>query len=67
MADDSFYDAPTTASLKKHHITTKYVAAWTNIILPAARAKEGQLWYVDLYSGPGKYRDGSHDHDPAKS
>src|SRR5690349_11350676 len=59
MADESFYDAPTVASLKKHRIVSKYFAGWANIILPKARAKEGQIWYVDLYCGPGKYRDGT--------
>jgi three-Cys-motif partner protein len=59
MADESFYDEPTPASLKKHQIVSKYFAGWANIILPRARDKEGQLWYVDLYSGPGKYKDGA--------
>ena len=59
MADESFYDEPTLASLKKHHIVSKYFAGWANIILPKARTKEGEIWYVDLYCGPGKYKDGT--------
>lgn len=59
MADASFYDRPTTASLKKHRIVSKYFAGWANIVLPAARAKEGRIWFVDLFSGPGTYKDGT--------
>ena len=59
MADASFYDKPTQASLKKHRIVTKYAAGWENIILPKALTKEGEIWHIDLYSGPGKYKDGT--------
>lgn len=59
MADDSFFDVPTEASIKKQRIVSKYFAAWANIILPKTRAKEGRLRYVDLFCGPGRYHDGS--------
>jgi three-Cys-motif partner protein len=38
---------------------SNYVAGWANIVLPQARAHEGRIMYVDLFCGPGQYRDGS--------
>jgi three-Cys-motif partner protein len=59
MADDSFFDRPTEASIKKQRIVSKYFGGWANIILPKAKSKEGKLRYVDFFSGPGRYLDGS--------
>lgn len=59
MADDSFFDSPTVASIKKQRIVSKYFGGWANIILPKTKSKEGKLRYVDLFSGPGRYSDGS--------
>jgi three-Cys-motif partner protein len=59
MADDSFFDYPTEASLKKQRIVSKYFGGWSNIILPKALRREGKVRYVDLFCGPGRYRDGS--------
>lgn len=59
MADASFFDVPTEASLKKHRIVSKYYGGWGNIVLPKARAREGKLMYVSLFCGPGKYKDGT--------
>jgi len=59
MADVTFFDVPTAASLKKHRIVSKYFGGWANIVLPNARVREGRIMYVDLFSGPGQYRDGT--------
>jgi three-Cys-motif partner protein len=59
MADDSFFDSPTEASIKKQRIVSKYFGGWANIILPKTKSKEGRLRYVDFFSGPGRYLDGS--------
>jgi three-Cys-motif partner protein len=59
MADASFFDAPTEASLKKHRIVSKYFGGWANIILPETLRKEGKIMYVDLFCGPGRYLDGT--------
>ena len=59
MADASFFDAPTEASLKKHRIVSKYFGGWANIILPETLPKEGKIMYVDLFCGPGRYLDGT--------
>jgi three-Cys-motif partner protein len=59
MADATFFDAPKVASLKKHRIVSKYFGGWANIVLPQTKAREGKLKYIDLFSGPGQYRDGT--------
>jgi three-Cys-motif partner protein len=59
MADATFFDAPTEASLKKHRIVSKYFGGWSNIVLPQALRREGKLRYVELFSGTGQYRDGT--------
>src|SRR5260221_2671123 len=59
MADVTFFDAPTIASIKKHRIVSKYAAGWANIVLSKALSREGKIMYVDLFCGPGKYHDGT--------
>lgn len=38
---------------------SKYFRAWAWVILPWARQRGGKLAYVDLFAGPGRYRDGT--------
>jgi len=59
MADATFFDTPTVASIKKQRIVSKYFGGWANIVLPKALSKEGKIMYMDLFCGPGRYRDGS--------
>jgi three-Cys-motif partner protein len=59
MADESFFDEPTEASVKKHRIVSKYFGGWANIILPQTLTREGKIMYVDLFCGPGRYKDGT--------
>ena len=59
MADVNFFDTPTVASCKKHRIVSKYLAGWANIVLRQARLHEGRIMYVDMFCGPGQYRDGT--------
>ena len=59
MVDVTFFDTPTVASAIKHRIVSKYAAGWANIVLPMAKAREGKIMYVDLFSGPGEYADGT--------
>jgi three-Cys-motif partner protein len=59
MADVTFFDTPTIASLKKHRIVSKYVGGWANIVLPQAKIHEGKIMCVDLMCGPGQYLDGT--------
>jgi three-Cys-motif partner protein len=59
MADASFFDAPTEASTKKQRIVSKYFGGWANIVLPKTLPREGKIMVMDLFSGPGRYRDGT--------
>lgn len=53
---DSFFDEPLAHSVVKSEIVYKYFKAWSTII--KSRSK-GKIGYVDLYSGPGIYEDGT--------
>jgi len=59
MRESGFFATSTEASRKKHRIVAKYFGGWANVVLPAARAREGMIMYADLFSGPGKYEDGT--------
>ncbi len=55
-----FFEKRSEASLIKATIVQQYFGAWSKIILPMAEQyHEGRIAYVDLYAGPGRYRDGS--------
>lgn len=54
--DQEFFDEPLEQSKIKGNIATEYFPAWANIILKSRAKKVG---FVDLYSGPGRYKDGT--------
>jgi three-Cys-motif partner protein len=54
-----FFEEQTDQSEVKARIVQKYFYAWANIIMPTAAKGEGKIGYIDLYAGPGRYRDGS--------
>lgn len=55
-----FFDERTDESEVKARIIEKYFGAWANIVLGTAqRYGDGRIGYIDLYAGPGRYRDGS--------
>jgi three-Cys-motif partner protein len=55
-----FFDERTDESEVKARVIEKYFNAWGNIVLGTAkRFGEGRIGYVDLYAGPGRYKDGS--------
>ncbi len=60
MTEDTFFDSPTEKSQIKIQIVTKYFPAWAKIIIKQAK-KQGttKVGYIDLFSGPGRYKDGS--------
>ena len=33
--------------------------AWANVVLPSATSRGGNIAYIDLYAGPGRYKDGA--------
>jgi three-Cys-motif partner protein len=58
-ADIEFFDEMTGQSQVKVEIVKKYFLAWANVILPSIEQRDGKLGYIDLFSGPGIYEDGT--------
>lgn len=54
-----FFEERQDQSEVKARIVAKYFAAWANVILPSVIRHDSRLAYVDLYAGPGRYKDGS--------
>lgn len=61
--DNDFFDESTDQSRVKSAIVSKYFEAWARVImgsqdrnLPVLQKK---IAYIDLFSGPGKYKDGT--------
>lgn len=56
---EKFFDERQDQSEVKARIVSKYFAAWANVLLPSVIKQNGRLAYIDLYAGPGRYKDGS--------
>ena len=54
-----FFDERTDQSEVKARIVQKYFYAWANVIMPTAQKSGGRIAYIDLYAGPGRYKDGA--------
>lgn len=59
MIDESFFDESSEQSRIKSRIVTKYFLAWAKVIIPSVRKRGNKIAYVDLFSGPGLYKDGT--------
>ncbi|MEG4232749.1 three-Cys-motif partner protein TcmP [Microcoleus sp. Pol11C3] len=59
MADSSFFDESRDNSLVKATIVAKYFWAWAKVIIPTAKNWSKKIAYIDLFCGPGRYKDGS--------
>jgi three-Cys-motif partner protein len=59
MAAAKFFDERSDQSEVKARIVQKYFDAWARVIMPTARRLDGKIAYIDLYAGPGRYKDGS--------
>ncbi|HAX99435.1 MAG TPA: hypothetical protein DCY12_11250 [Candidatus Atribacteria bacterium] len=63
MATDSFFDEQKEQSLVKATIVAKYFYAWAKVIIGAQKRypkrNSNKIAYIDLFAGPGRYRDGS--------
>jgi three-Cys-motif partner protein len=62
MATDTFFDENREQSTVKATIVEKYFDAWAGIIIGVQKAHPStpqRLAYVDLFAGPGRYRDGA--------
>jgi len=53
----NFFEQRSEQSTVKAQIVDKYYRAWAKIMAP--RSRGGKIAYVDLFSGPGRYKDGS--------
>lgn len=60
---DSFFNETTDQSQVKAEIVEKYSYAWAKIIIGSQKkyraGKEHRIGYVDLFAGPGRYKDGA--------
>lgn len=55
-----FFEERGDQSEVKARIVQKYFAAWANIVVGTAKKwGEGKIAYIDLYAGPGRYKDGA--------
>jgi three-Cys-motif partner protein len=59
VRNDAFYDKPTEQSQVKARIVGKYFWAWAKVVIPWAKRRKIEIGYVDLFSGPGDYKDGT--------
>lgn len=62
MSTDDFYSDQREHSEIKSLIVEKYFTAWASIILMYLKkinSKNSKLFYIDLFSGPGKYDSGT--------
>lgn len=60
VAAEDFFDSPLGQSVVKTELVSKYFKAWADIVIgPAKRFSGGRIAYIDLFSGPGRYDDGT--------
>lgn len=61
MPTSSFFDVGREQSLVKSSIVSKYFKAWATVIKSTQmkHGRVGRLAYVDLFAGPGQYKDGT--------
>lgn len=59
LAGGKFFDERSDQSETKARIIQKYFYAWANVIIPSAKLHGNKIAYIDLYAGPGRYKDGA--------
>ncbi len=59
MSNSSFFNEFAEQSLVKAEIVAKYFWAWAKVMIPWVKKRKINMAYVDLFSGPGRYKDGS--------
>lgn len=57
MTDNSFFDESLEQSKVKAEIVAKYFWAWAKIIIPTVKNTYKRIAYIDLFAGPGRYKD----------
>lgn len=59
MQDNSFFYESRKRSQVKTRIVRKYFWSWAKVVIPWAKRSKNKIGYVDLFSGPGRYEDGT--------
>ncbi|MGA9882760.1 MAG: three-Cys-motif partner protein TcmP [Candidatus Acidiferrales bacterium] len=59
MADEDFFEEPSEQSKVKARIVYKYFGAWAKIMISSVRNHGDRIAYIDLFAGPGRYRNGT--------
>jgi three-Cys-motif partner protein len=59
MVDSQFFDESREQSEVKARIIQKYFWTWAKVIIPTARKYGNRILYIDLFAGPGRYKDGT--------
>ena len=54
-----FFEERSDQSAVKAAIVAKYFWAWANVIKGAAKKRGSNIAYIDLFAGPGRYKDGA--------
>lgn len=57
--DQSFFEESREQSVIKARIIAKYFWAWAKVIIPTAKKHDNRIAYIDLFAGPGRYKDGT--------
>ncbi|HYO52576.1 three-Cys-motif partner protein TcmP [Archangium sp.] len=55
----SFFEEQKEQSEIKAAIVAKYFWAWAKVIMPRVQKADNKIAYIDLFAGPGRYKDGS--------
>lgn len=59
MKAKKFFEERSDQSEVKARIVTKYFFAWAQVVMPTAAKHGGKIACIDLYAGPGRYKDGA--------
>jgi len=59
MSNNEFFEGQRQQSLIKSEIVRKYFWAWAKVIIPSAQKYSRKIGYIDLFAGPGIYKDGT--------
>jgi three-Cys-motif partner protein len=59
MNGNSFFDESQEQSQVKAEIVAKYFWAWAKVIIPSQKRRGNKIAYIDLFAGPGRYKDGT--------
>ena len=59
MSAKKFFDESREQSEVKTTIVTKYFWAWAKVMIPQAKRRPKKIAYIDLFAGPGRYKDGT--------